>query len=575
MDSFLTPITSKKAFLFFGVIAFTLYFFGLFNNFVGDDNTQIIANNAVHSLQHIPTFFFTNRLQLGGQTYVGGLYYKPLLDTTYALLYAIGGYNPFIYHVFQLALHVITSWMIFLFLKKHIDTTISFVLSLFFLIHPINSESVLYIADVQDVLFVFFGMSALLILSNFQTKKSIIYAGICLLFSLLSKETGILFVVMTPLYMRMFKRNQWYFSLLFCVLVCLLYAILRIHAIGLFPHALITAPIERLPLITRLLQIPNMFFFYIITFLFPYYLSSSWQWIFLRPDIVHFFLPFLIDIVCIVFIILVGTTILNKHKTQKMYWFFCVWFLLGMLFHMQLLPLDQTVAERWFYFPMIGLLGIIGIIWETLPYKHNKYVWVMVSLICILLATRTFIRSLDWKDDFTLALHDSDITDSYNLESIISHTYYLQGKLSEAKMHAQKSITFFPYITNYTNLGAIESRMGNYEQAQKAYQQALRYGDDTLPYENLASLALVYGDRQTNINFIKQSLKKYPTDGILWFNLTILEYTSGDSAQAKKDLEKAKTFYSNDNVLFVEYIMKNNKPLHWEVKNGGIIFYSL
>src|SRR3989304_819067 len=40
--------------------------------------------------------------------------------------------------------------------------------------------------------------------------------------------------------------------------------------------------------------------------------------------------------------------------------FFLVWLWLGLGLHLHILALETTLTDRWFYFPQIGLLGIIG-----------------------------------------------------------------------------------------------------------------------------------------------------------------------------------------------------------------------
>ncbi|HEX7042146.1 MAG TPA: hypothetical protein VF189_02760, partial [Patescibacteria group bacterium] len=145
----------------------------------------------------------------------------------------------------------------------------------------------------------------------------------------------------------------------------------------------------------------------------------------------------------------------------------------------------------------------------------------------------------------------------------------------EAKIHAERSVELFPYITNYTNLGAIDSRLGDYEGAKSAYLSALKYGDDKLPYENLSSLALAYGDPSKNIDFIKNiSLKKYPNDGILWFNLAILEYKYRNKSEALMDIKKAKSLTHDTTIDFVENIIMSHKTLELKVKDGGVVFYT-
>jgi len=579
LKSYFVPFTTFKAIHFIILIGLIIFFLSLFNNFVGDDNTQIIDNPSIKSLQNVPEFFFVNRLDTGGQTKLGGEYYKPLLDTSYAVTYSVFGLNVFFYHFLQLTLFITNACLVFLLFKQFFDKRIAFFLSLIFLVHPINSETALYIADTQDVLFFFFGIVALLIIKKYQSQKALLLASFCILLSLFSKETGALFLLIILLYAFMEKRKI--FVALFCYssIIAIMYALLRIRALGLSPHGVINAPIERANFETRMINIPSMFFFYLKTFLFPIALSGSWQWVYTHIDVSHFVVPLAVDSLLLVLIIYFAIILQRKHSKKYfiLYIFFSVWFLLGVAFHLQILPLDQTVADRWFYFPVVGILGMIGVLLKTIGFNvKNKWIIIGAAILIILLAVRTFIRTFDFKDDFTLASHDITVSkDSYNSEYIISHTYYEEGNLKEAKIHAERSIQLFPYITNYTNLGAIDSRMEDYKGAKEAYLKALQYGNDALPYENLSSLSLVYGDPKENISFIKNTaLKKYPQDGIMWFDLAILEYAYGDKSQAKDAIKKAKLFIQNPNVNFVDYIIINNKSLNIKVTNGNVLFYT-
>ena len=51
---------------------------------------------------------------------------------------------------------------------------------------------------------------------------------------------------------------------------------------------------------------------------------------------------------------------LRKKESLIFYTFFPFWFVIGLNASADYSRLDMTVAERWFYFPMIGLLGMIG-----------------------------------------------------------------------------------------------------------------------------------------------------------------------------------------------------------------------
>jgi len=51
----------------------------------------------------------------------------------------------------------------------------------------------------------------------------------------------------------------------------------------------------------------------------------------------------------------------KKISLGKLYFFFLSWFILGLLPHIQIFPLDATATGRWFYLPSLGLFGMISV----------------------------------------------------------------------------------------------------------------------------------------------------------------------------------------------------------------------
>ena len=116
---------------------------------------------------------------------------------SYAVLYALFKATPFFYHAFQLGLHITNGILLFILFKKFLKERVALVLSLLFLVHPINSEAVVSIANLQEPLFFCFGLSALLLaMKEAVSPMRAALISFLLLCSLLSKETGILFVLM-------------------------------------------------------------------------------------------------------------------------------------------------------------------------------------------------------------------------------------------------------------------------------------------------------------------------------------------------------------------------------------------
>ena len=288
--SLFLPFTSKKAVIFIVLIGLLIFSNGLFNNFVRDDVSQILSNPNIQSLNNIPYLFWGNRLISQGNILVGGTYFKPLLDTTFSLTYALFGANPLPFHFFQISLYIINACILFVLLKQFFKKSIAFILSIAFLLHPINSEVALYISATQEVLFLFFGLLSLLVLKGTKSLKGILLTSFLLFLSLLSKETGILFVLIALLYTVIYKRKFFYSLLGFTSLITSAYVILRIHAIGIFTSGA-NFPFGRLNLTTRLLNIPEIFLYYLKTFIFPFYSSTSYNWFYTKINFSHFLIP--------------------------------------------------------------------------------------------------------------------------------------------------------------------------------------------------------------------------------------------------------------------------------------------
>jgi tetratricopeptide (TPR) repeat protein len=162
--------------------------------------------------------------------------------------------------------------------------------------------------------------------------------------------------------------------------------------------------------------------------------------------------------------------IAKKDKSdKKAFIFFCLWLFVGLALHLQILPLDATVADRWFYFPIIGMLGIIGIFGKVIDVKR-KGIWILSSIIIIsLLCMRTFVRTFDYRDEFTLVRHDIKISqENYNLENGLAGELIKLGEYKEAEIHALASIKQNPAWNNYSNLGVIYLKLKEYEKAKTA-----------------------------------------------------------------------------------------------------------
>ena len=244
-------------------------------------------------------------------------------------------------------------------------------LALIFAIHPFNVESVVYISALQDVQFLFFGLLSLMaVIYRYQIKKfdTILISSILILAAMLSKETGVLFLFIYPLFLIFFYpkffKNNWQNLLFYLIGVLAVYLFLRLALAQVSVGTQGLSPITRVDFKTILLTIPKIIFFYLLTFFWPRYLLIAQHWLVEGLSWNEFYGPLLIVIAFFSLAIFLLINFFRKKQTQffKMALFFLISFCLGIGLHLHFIPLDMTVADRWFYFPMTSLLGLLGVI---------------------------------------------------------------------------------------------------------------------------------------------------------------------------------------------------------------------
>jgi tetratricopeptide (TPR) repeat protein len=130
--------------------------------FVFDDVSGIVENESICSLWRLDQVLSpVARLD----------YYRPVLNLSLALCYSVGGLSVLPYHVFNLALHLAAALTLFGLLRRTLllspqdnrmrnaATTLSLAAALFWMLHPLQTESVTYVIQRCEAMF---GLSCLL-----------------------------------------------------------------------------------------------------------------------------------------------------------------------------------------------------------------------------------------------------------------------------------------------------------------------------------------------------------------------------------------------------------------------------
>lgn len=530
-------------------ISLVVYFPLLFAGFVGDDKEQLYNYALVDSFLNLPKVFFYHHVVLESHNSILSGYYKPLMLLYFYSLRILFDVNPFIFHFLQIVLSCVNSFLVYLFFSRFFKKNLALFLGVLFLIHPINQEVVSYVSNVQETLFFLFGMLGLL-LSMSQKVTSRYFVGIfsCLFLSLLSKEAGILFVIILFIYQLLFNKKllKAFFILEMCVLIS--YSLLRFTSRGTDVFWIEPPPLAKIIFIERLKHIPLIFFYYVKTFFYPDVLAFNQQWIVKNFQAKTFLLPLIFDLSFISLLVSAVFLFFKKNlKNRKVLLFFTVWFFLGILPHLQLIPLDATVATRWFYFSSVGILGIIGVATETFEKKYihikmSKNAYIYVGMFILLsLSFRTYTRNLQWKDALTLYSTDSEISKSPLLENNLGDEYFKSGDFIKAQEHFKKALQLDPNLwIAINNMGTLEEQNKNYGKAYYYYEEALKRSNRLPIYENIGRILVLTKKSQDANTFLDVGLSKYPLSAKLWLTKSLANYDLGKLQEA---LEYAKKSY--------------------------------
>lgn len=481
ITSFFDILNKKRVILIFFSLGMLIYGNSLFNSFIGDDSQQIKDNPAIRSIWNIPNLFGQGTFNIGDLTQKQyHSYYKPVLSSTFAIINLVSTNHPFGFHLIQAWIHIFNSILIYIILRRFFGKKSSFFLALIFLIHPLNTEAVIYISALQEPLFVLFGLLALYIsMKGYKDYHGLTFVTMLLAASLLSKETGILFLFIVPLFSYLYQKHSIFMALIPSCAAFMIYTFLRFAVAQIYFPQNIIVPIQTLSFWERVVNIPKIAFFYLRTFFFPKDLVVFQSWTIKHQTMQDFYIPLIMDAMFFTGIVLFCLWIYRRHhELVKGLLFFFIWFAIGLGLHLQVIPLDQTVADRWFYFPMIGLLGIMGILLKYFSLNiHIRYLVIpILFLILIALSVRVMIRNMNWKDPLTLYTHDLKYDQaSYQLVRVLGSEYFNQGKFAEAEAYYVRATLLFPSSNTFSSLGKLYLATKRYKEAEEAYETALEY----------------------------------------------------------------------------------------------------
>ncbi len=176
--------------------------------FLIDDNALIVSNEHIKSFKFFGEWFSSGAMEGSGHT---TNLYRPLATLINAITFKFFGLNTAAFHTVNILLHILNSFLVFtLFKRLNFIKLGSLLAAIIFLVHPVQAESVSYIAGLPDVLSATFILSGLIAFLRPTTLRTYILLSLFTILSLLSKEIKklkSLAVLLTILHLALLVRQ--------------------------------------------------------------------------------------------------------------------------------------------------------------------------------------------------------------------------------------------------------------------------------------------------------------------------------------------------------------------------------
>lgn len=547
--------------------------------------------------------------------------------------YSIGKFEPYSYRMGNIVQHTILGIIIFYFvllalrnlkqqsLFKDNALSIATLTAMFFLLHPVQTQTVSYVIQgkLEGVATFLIICMALCFWVAFTTKSKAISALMQLLYFVIaafacgSKEI----VIMAPLLVMLVDwffvaqgslesiRSRWLFHLCSCATVYGLYlyflkpeyftSVLSLshHVRNNLGNVITETPLQNITPGVYLISEFKVILHYLWIFIWPFNMSVEYDWVLSKslfaPDS---FFP-LIALVTIGYLVY---RILTKNKIN-LYAFGIIWFMLCIAPRSTIIPSAELIVDYKTYAASFGWLFVLscGIVWlvtfateliqSRSPIHKLAIQGPLVVLFMLGLGYSTMDRNTVWRSGLDFwgnmlknAPGKARIHNNYGVEL----SQKLQ-KYHESIPYFQHAISMDKYYPDpHNNLAVVYAYLNRLDDAIKEMKEGLRINPNYAEgYNNIAAFYLQKGSYDAAEQYLKNALRIRPNYGKAFFNLSRVYSEQGKNdlaivqlknACTKADLDNSFGFsvyarFALDNKYFEDAIFAYNKLIELEPNN--------
>ncbi len=470
-----------KWFLLAGVLALTLFIYypALENEWTNwDDRGYVLENPLTQNLnaETLKTLFNPNHQEMGN--------YHPLPMISLALDWKMYGDDAKGFHRTAVIFHLLNTALVFFFILLLLESAwAAAIVAALFAVHPAHTESVAWISERKDVMYVCFYLLSLIFYLMNSKMNSVLTYSLCLftfLLSLLSKGQAVTLPVVL-LGIDYLQKREWKWKTLiekipFFVL-SIVFGLLAVKAQAMSKSI---ADIPYYNFYEKMLFAAYSLFSYFYKAIFPSPLSAfypyplkgmGYSWlIWCSP----------------VLLLLIAAIVFWKFRTNRVVIFGLGFFLVNVALILQILPVGAAImADRYTYLAYIGLFILIAYASSEFSKRFSsgmmkQVFYLAVVVLIITQSVLAYDRIAVWKNSETLWL---DTIKKYEYAPVAHNNlgsyYQKNNRLEEALNEFNEAIRLQPkYPEALINRSDIFRVKGNTQQAINDCTHALQYNPD-------------------------------------------------------------------------------------------------
>ncbi len=241
----------------------------------------------------------------------------------------------------------------------------------------------------------------------------------------------------------------------------------------------------------------------------------------------------------------------RRHRYLVVGW---LWFLGTLIPMIGLVQVGrQAMADRYAYLPFVGLF--VMICWglgDWAERRHIRIAWQAAASVALLLCLAVLThRQIDfWRDNVRLWTRTLQVTKgNYLAEDNLGRALQTQGRSQDAMPHFARAAEIEPsYVFAYIHMGIYQHQQGDLQGALRQYQRVISLtGNDVAHYReirreifvNMASAYTGLGDFVRASDCLESAVSLNPDDAEEWTNLGIMAQKTGEVGRAVQAYSQA------------------------------------